>query len=220
MKESTAPVLTLSEKDKARFWAKVNKNGPLPDQSNSHYAGLGRCWSWLGYKDKDGYGNLSIQGKTTRAHRVSYLLAGGKLNDGRNYVLHSCDYPECTNPEHLKAGSNEENMIEMAVRGRAASGDRHGSKIHPNRWCRGDAHHSRLYPERLARGDRHNSRTKPESVPNGERVNTAKLSFDQVREIRLLYASGGRPIDLAVLFGVRNSTICKIAHRKTWKHVP
>ena len=41
-----------------RFWAKVDKDGPLPDPDT----GIGTCcWLWLGSKGNErGYGELSI----------------------------------------------------------------------------------------------------------------------------------------------------------------
>jgi len=41
-----------------RFWDKVDKNGPLPDQSKSHYVGLDQCWEWTGAVNHFGYGRL------------------------------------------------------------------------------------------------------------------------------------------------------------------
>jgi DNA invertase Pin-like site-specific DNA recombinase len=52
----------------------------------------------------------------------------------------------------------------------------------------------------------------------GEGSAKAKLTFDQVREIRARYAAGGvRQLDLAAEFGVGRSTVAQILTRKTWK---
>jgi len=34
------------------------------------------------------------------------------------YVLHKCDNPECTNPDHLFAGTQKENIQDMIKKGR------------------------------------------------------------------------------------------------------
>jgi len=53
---------------------------------------------------------------------------------------------------------------------------------------------------------------------HGERNPKAKLTWDQVREIRLRYAAGGiRQIDLAREFGVSQPTIGSIVQGDTWR---
>lgn len=53
----------------------------------------------------------------------------------------------------------------------------------------------------------------------GEQINTAKLTVDQVREIRKRKASGEGRNALAREYGVSNYAIYAIYTRKTWKHV-
>ena len=54
----------------------------------------------------------------------------------------------------------------------------------------------------------------------GEDNGTAKLTGNQVKEIRLRYASGmfSQP-DLARQYGVDQASIWRIIHRRTWKHI-
>jgi DNA invertase Pin-like site-specific DNA recombinase len=42
-------------------------------------------------------------------------------------ALHSCDTPECLNPDHLRWGTQVENIAEMKARGRARGPSRPGS---------------------------------------------------------------------------------------------
>jgi len=86
----------------ARFLTKVNKID-------------GGCWEWTGKCDKDGYGRICVDYKTTRTHRVAYELWKGEIPDGL-FVLHSCDNPKCVNPIHLRVGSHEDNMNDRLVR--------------------------------------------------------------------------------------------------------
>ena len=53
-----------------RFWVKVNKNGPIPHDTN-----LGQCWQWTAGTDADGYGRFGFrQGDhyiNKKAHRIA-----------------------------------------------------------------------------------------------------------------------------------------------------
>lgn len=54
----------------------------------------------------------------------------------------------------------------------------------------------------------------------GERHRSARLSADQVLEIRRLAALGTRlQSEIASLFGVSLPTVSEIVHRRTWKHL-
>ena len=52
-----------------------------------------------------------------RAHRISYEIHNGPVPVGRQ-VLHRCDNKTCTNPTHLYAGTNADNMRDKVARGR------------------------------------------------------------------------------------------------------
>lgn len=79
------------------------------------------CWSWSGAKDGNGYGILSSRrGRgfyPEKAYRVSYELSNGVIPEGL-CVRHSCDNPECTNPDHLEVGTHKDNMQDKSKRGR------------------------------------------------------------------------------------------------------
>jgi hypothetical protein len=63
------------------------------------------------------------------------------------------------------------------------------------------------------------SRYSPPPHRRGEAVNTAKLTVDHVREIRVLYAEGQSQRKLASRFGVSRSNIGMIVRHTSWAHV-
>lgn len=79
------------------------------------------CWEWRGRKDKNGYGMLSSKKRpyTLRAPRISWELHIGPIPNGL-WVLHKCDNPSCSNPEHLFLGTPLDNVTDMIQKGRGA----------------------------------------------------------------------------------------------------
>lgn len=80
------------------------------------------CWYWVGPKNRDGYGVLSLgkRGTGRRAHRYSWELFNGAIPVGMA-ILHRCDNTSCVNPKHLYAGTQTDNMRDMVSRGRMAN---------------------------------------------------------------------------------------------------
>jgi hypothetical protein len=162
---------------------------------------------------RTGYGSFGVtmpNGIRDQAtHRVSWIFANGDIQKGM-HVLHCCDkhYPpgditnrRCVNPEHLRLGTNTDNMRDKVINKRSASGARHASRMHPERVARGDANGSRLHPE---------------SRPRGVEFWSAKLNDGIVREIRASTEMSGV---VATRLGVHVSTVRRIRHGKTWRHV-
>ena len=95
-------------RDKARSftdWYKPNANG---------------CWLWLGAVNSSGYANKYFGGRMETAHRISWLLNKGSIPSGLQ-VLHKCNTRRCVNPEHLFLGTQGENLLDMAKKGRSTS---------------------------------------------------------------------------------------------------
>lgn len=78
----------------ARFWAKVDKNGPIHPKLGS------RCWLWTGLARR-GYGQFRIGGRRVPAHRVAYELTTFYVL-GPLQIDHRCHRRLCCNPEHLR----------------------------------------------------------------------------------------------------------------------
>lgn len=71
----------------------------------------------------------------------------------------------------------------------------------------------------MAAKKRHWQYRRPEMQLRGERVKNAKLTEDQVREIRALARSGVVQREIARRFGIDQKTAGQVIRRKTWKHV-
>lgn len=145
------------------FWTKVDKKGPQ------------ECWEWLGNRDVEGYGRLGIDGKTHKAHRLSWVLKNGPIPEGM-CICHHCDNPPCVNPVHLFMETVGDNNRDAARKGRSKG-----------------------------------------KVSRGEEHVRAKLTMENVREIRWLYAAGGvAQRELGIKFGVGPGQISRIVNRKNW----
>jgi len=69
------------------------------------------CWLWEG-KPNQGYGTFYMRGKMYPAHRASYILLNGNIED-ELMICHKCNVKMCVNPEHLYAGSHDDNMKDV-----------------------------------------------------------------------------------------------------------
>jgi hypothetical protein len=88
-----------------RFWAKVDKNGPIPSARPE----LGPCWLWTAFINTDGYGKFRWQGEMRLAHRVAYEQLFGPVPDGLE-LDHLCRNHACCNPTHLEPVTHGENV--------------------------------------------------------------------------------------------------------------
>jgi hypothetical protein len=90
-----------------RFWAKVDKNGPLPDESPD----LGPCWVWTGYIDKNtGYGQFGSKGNGSNLpHRIAYEYLREPIPKGK-HLDHLCRRRACCRPSHLEPVTPRENI--------------------------------------------------------------------------------------------------------------
>lgn len=95
------------------FWARIN---PLPNG----------CWEWSGGRKTRNYGAIRWPGQQT-AHRVAWILSKGSVTPS-NFLCHKCDNPPCCNPDHMFVGTNEDNMKDMARKGRG--GGPRGERCH------------------------------------------------------------------------------------------
>lgn len=76
------------------------------------------CWPWLGQTLPKGYGLFWSGERKTLAHRWIYEAHFGKAPRGM-VIMHTCDNPNCVNPNHLRLGTYRENTADMWQKGRA-----------------------------------------------------------------------------------------------------
>jgi hypothetical protein len=75
------------------------------------------CWLWTGTKSKGGYGRISFNRVDFYAHRARWITLHGDIPEGLE-VCHTCDTPDCTNPEHLFLGTHRDNMLDREHKNR------------------------------------------------------------------------------------------------------
>ncbi len=88
------------------FWRKVDRS-PL----------AGACWLWRGRLTATGYGHCRVKvydstvewWTSTRAHRLSYQLEHGPIDQGL-VIDHLCYNVACVNPAHLEPITHLENI--------------------------------------------------------------------------------------------------------------
>jgi hypothetical protein len=216
-----------------RFWAHVNKDGPvIPGMDTA-------CWEWTGSIRAEGYGVMGYPNSrgSEQAHRVSWEINVGPIPPGL-FVLHRCDNRRCVRAElnpatsHLFVGTQRDNLLDMARKGR-----HRGAKLTPDR--------VRNLRSRYVVGESLNALQKstgfakrtvyqaligetwshvPGSITlrdgRGETHAQARLTRDVVAGLRRRYLSGESCAALSTELGVHYNTVEAALKGKTWRHVP
>ena len=219
-----------------RFFQKVNK---IP----------GGCWEWQatrsrgrdgGYGIFYGYDPLHGKKRIMAAHRWSYLHHQGPIPSGL-IVMHICDNRACVNPAHLMVGTFRDNARDMVSKERwgGPSGEAHFNTCLTTqqveeirrRYADGEGYQYQLAEEygisqstigRIVRGEvwaKASGPVGPGRPHRGGRHHHAKLSTDQVQEIREKYATGGiTHRELAEGYGVSAKHVGEILRGKKRKN--
>lgn len=77
------------------------------------------CIEWPKSRDGHGYGQSYALGRRNKrlAHRLAWEQAHGPIPSGL-VVMHLCDNPPCVNVEHLRLGTQADNMRDCSKKGR------------------------------------------------------------------------------------------------------
>lgn len=78
------------------------------------------CHIWCKSYFKTGYGQTSYRNKPYLVHRLMYMINFGEL-DSKTVIMHKCDTKGCLNINHLKSGTQKENIEDMFKKGRATA---------------------------------------------------------------------------------------------------
>lgn len=215
---------------------KIKKNGCWIWQGSTASNGYGTVCDLSTRTQKKG-----SRLKHVPVHRLSYETFVGEIPEGL-LACHNCDVPSCCNPQHIFLGTYKDNaqdaqkkkrlfpvyigrkgenhpcsklkqiqvdeVISLLKKGLSASQveEKTGVSRGTVLVIRGNKQWKRKIKEKF-----------PDIIPVGEKNAAAKLTWEQVREIRKLHKEGMTQIPLAKMFGVKQATISRIVLNKGWR---
>lgn len=83
------------------------------------------CMLWEGHVMNGGYGAITIGNRRLLTHRYALELSTGQPVPEHLVVMHTCDTPRCVNPEHLRAGTQGDNVRDMHEKRRSVRKQTH-----------------------------------------------------------------------------------------------
>ena len=90
------------------FWDRVEKHVVINENG---------CHIFNGCRNHNGYGRINKDGKNVFVHREVFRKHNPEI-EMTGVIMHTCDIPNCVNPEHLKHGTVADNVADMVAKGR------------------------------------------------------------------------------------------------------
>lgn len=112
----------LNAKHLARCRRRLRKNTTLVTTADGRVH-----WLWKGKCNHHGYGRASLHGKTTYAHRASFIAF---KTDGARLPVHiqvrhiRCPFRNCINPDCLERGTAKDNANDRIIDGTSGRGEK------------------------------------------------------------------------------------------------
>jgi hypothetical protein len=194
------------------------------------------CWLWTGSRDANGYGHIRVGERVLLVHRVAAAVFFSDFDlYGEICCLHNCDNPPCFNPEHLYTGTQADNIADRETRHRR---NLRGSEIGTSKLTEDQV---TQIIRALQTGERQSDVARrigigkvavnaiakrrswrhvlpqdeiPTSPARGARHPCARLSDEQVDEIRAAVAGGQTQVSVARRFGIHQSHVSAIVNRR------
>lgn len=188
------------------------------------------CWIWEGYKSPAGYGVVTIYGEQHQTHRLSWMFECGPIPKGM-IIMHTCDNPSCVNPDHLKLGTQRDNMHDMWDKGRGNPGHLCGEESPPSKLTDVDVIKIRLSNELikvLAKKfgvststvcDIQKGRIWKHLPYDETRAGVNKLHKLTTEDVMAIRNSKESSKSLALKYGVTTRSISDVCYGHTWKDV-
>ncbi len=92
------------------------------------------CIHGSGYKNASGYTWIQFRDNRIKyailGHRAAYSLFNNEELCAEDVIMHTCDNPNCINPNHLKKGSHNDNVQDRVNKNRSAVGEANGNYKH------------------------------------------------------------------------------------------
>lgn len=82
----------------------------LPDEFWTKVSKTETCWLWTAPLNDGGYGQIYLEGKRPRVHRLAYEALVGPIPDGMQ-LDHLCRVRNCINPLHLEPVPQRVNIL-------------------------------------------------------------------------------------------------------------
>ena len=207
------------------------------------------CTVWTRGRDRAGYGSFSVGKAVVFTHRLAWMIANGPIPEGM-MICHKCDNPPCCNPDHLFLGTHDDNTDDKVAKGRQIRGSDIGNSLLTEEqvleirriYGCGEMGQVALgkkfgvtqanindivlrhtwthLPDDGSYAANLGGKITKKDAAKGESHPQAKLTAEDVIQIRKLYAEGGisQP-KLAAQFQIHQAGISRILLRKTWTHV-